>query len=260
MLIFNYILSRWDEAILSALRDEGIEINYVMKPDGRMKEDPHEDEEEEELDEEMVHVQVKSRHEESWMSLKRFLKKESNKNRHEYIRENVLNLTRIFNQRVKAFIREVVLAKGSPMCVQRFTYKTEFQNRGAAHVHGVLWVNMNKMERLCQLRNGELVSEAQLSQEKIKKKIQRNRENIQDIKENKPFKGLKKAFTKLRTGEPLSYDQRKVVSRFVDATTTVSLCPAEVGEEAVRIAAEVNQHSHTKTCRLIPSFIIIHIG
>ena len=36
---------------------------------------------------------------------------------------------------------------------------------------------------------------------------------------------------------------------FIDEYTTVSLCEAEVGEEVVRIAKEVNQHHHTKTCK-----------
>ena len=58
-----------------------------------------------------------------------------------------MQISRCFNQRVKAFIKEIVMAKDSPMCVYKYSYKTEFQNRGAAHVHGVLWVNMRKLEK-----------------------------------------------------------------------------------------------------------------
>ena len=31
--------------------------------------------------------------------------------------------------------------KGSPFCVQYYNYRVEFQLRGAAHVHGTLWVH-----------------------------------------------------------------------------------------------------------------------
>ena len=32
------------------------------------------------------------------------------------------------------------------MCVEYYTTKVEFQGRGAAHNHGVLWLDMKKME------------------------------------------------------------------------------------------------------------------
>ena len=57
---------------------------------------------------------------------------------HECIRGNVLMATRYFNHRVKSFIKNIVMGGGNPMMVDKFAYKTEFQDRGAAHVHGVL--------------------------------------------------------------------------------------------------------------------------
>ena len=38
------------------------------------------------------------------------------------------------------------MAKGSPMFVSKFSAKVEFQGRGAAHDHGTLWIDLNKME------------------------------------------------------------------------------------------------------------------
>ena len=34
----------------------------------------------------------------------------------------------------------------SPMSVEHYSAKLEFQGRGAAHNHGVLWINLDKME------------------------------------------------------------------------------------------------------------------
>ena len=195
---------RWEETISKALRDEGLELRYSTEGF----------EDEEEVEGIGGHVEVKSEVSGVWMSLKKYLEQDANKSRHEYIRENVLSLTRGFNQRVKAFIKEIVMAKDSPMCVYKYSYKTEFQNRGAAHVHGVLWVNMKKLER-------------------------------------KPvFKGLGEAYTHFRQEENVTDEDIDVMARFVDAMSTVSLCAAEVGEQVVKTAKETQNHHHTKkACR-----------
>ena len=51
-------------------------------------------------------------------------------------------LTLFFNHRVKAFLSNIVMGGGNPMMVECFSYKTEFQDGGAGHVHGVLWVKL----------------------------------------------------------------------------------------------------------------------
>ena len=52
------------------------------------------------------------------------------------------------------------------MNIDKFTYKTEFQSRGAAHVHGTLWVKLHKIEKLRKLKDGRLVSPKQFGKEK----------------------------------------------------------------------------------------------
>ena len=42
------------------------------------------------------------------------------------------------------------MSKGNPMCIKYYSYKVEFALRGAAHIHGVLWIdwkNFDSMER-----------------------------------------------------------------------------------------------------------------
>ena len=126
------------------------------------------------------------------------------------------------------------------MMVSKFSYKTEFQDRGAAHVHGVLWIKLHKIEKLCRLPNKTLVSLT--NEEKI--------EN--EGKYHEPFKGICRAFKKFRTGADLTEVEESAVINFVDEFTTVSLCADEVGKEVVRIVQEVNKHHHTKTCKPRP--------
>ena len=107
---------------------------------------------------------------------------------HELIRGNVLTATRYFQHRVKNFIDKVMMGKNNPMHVKTFTYKVEFQDRGAGHIHGTLWLRLDKLE---QLKRGE---DGKLNAQTIEEKSENN-------PEKGPLKGLKKAFTKIRKNE-----------------------------------------------------------
>ena len=80
------------------------------------------------------------------MSLEEYLtdRRYCEDSRHTMIRKNVLMATRNFDNRVKEFIKHMVMSKENPMNVKLFNYRVEFQARGAAHVHGVLWVDFKK--------------------------------------------------------------------------------------------------------------------
>ena len=80
------------------------------------------------------------------MELREYLKEKTDKSTHELIRRNVTNATRNYNHRVKGFIQNIVMNKNNPMAVKYYSTKVEFQGRGAAHNHGVLWVDLDKME------------------------------------------------------------------------------------------------------------------
>ena len=134
-------------------------------------------------------------------------------------------------------MKDIVMGGGNAMHVDKFTYKTEFQERGAGHVHGTLWVKLHIIEKLRKLPDGILLT-----------KTEYDRKNLSSTY-TKPFIGITKAFNKFRNGGILEYKEERAVINFIDQYTTVSLCEAEVGREVVRIVREVNQHYHTKTCR-----------
>ena len=60
--------------------------------------------------------------------------------------ESVLDITRMFDDRMKSFRKNILLAPQSPMCVQYYQDRTEFQNRGNSHIHGCLWSDFEKLE------------------------------------------------------------------------------------------------------------------
>ena len=77
------------------------------------------------------------------ISLEHYLKDKRfcNDTRHAHIRKHVLTATRNFDDRAKAFLKHIIMAKDNPMNVNMFNYRIEFQGRGAPHIHGVLWID-----------------------------------------------------------------------------------------------------------------------
>ena len=122
------------------------------------------------------------------------------------------------------------MGANNPMNVKYYTYKVEFQDRGAGHIHGTLWLDMDKIEDLVKDDDGTL----------------RQRNKAQG-EEKSCFKGLKKAFKKLRNNTKLDFADMKVLRQFIDTFTSVSTHGNTVGREVARIAQEVNKHHHTKT-------------
>ena len=51
----------------------------------------------------------------------------------------------------------VVMGDNNPMMVEYYQYKVEFQERGAGHIHGTLWLKLDMMERLIRTDGGHLV-------------------------------------------------------------------------------------------------------
>ena len=71
----------------------------------------------------------------------------SHRSLHDLVRENVLIVTRNFNNRVRAMVKNVMIGKNNPMHSTFYNYRVEFQVRGAPHVHGVPWMNYERVEK-----------------------------------------------------------------------------------------------------------------
>ena len=219
---------RWDENFAAILRGKGYIIKYQLEEDSNGNPKT------------AIYVEYEKDDRKVIDTLKDFLESQEDKSLHELIRGNVLLATRYFNHRVKAFISTIIMGRSNPMMVDYYSYKTEFQDRGAGHIHGVLWIKLHKIEQLCKLKDGSLV----LMNEEMKKNSKE--------KYTQPFKGIKRAFTKFRTGLDINDEEELTIINFIDQFVTVSINPDEVGAEVAKIAKEVQMHHHTKTCRPLP--------
>ena len=126
---------RWSENFAAILLERGYEISYensTTDEDGYMKTD------------------IRARQPgQNWKPLKQFIEEDIEESLHELVRGTA---TRYFEHRVKQFLNKIMMGKNNHMYVKYYTYKVEFQDRGAGHVHGTLWLGLNKIENL--MRDG----------------------------------------------------------------------------------------------------------
>ena len=189
--------TRWDENFSTFLVENGYTMEYQINPDGTTT----------------THVNC----DEGKKTLKDFLNENVNESLHEVIRTNVLTATRNFQNRVVAFRDEILLGKNNPMSVKHISYRVEFQGRGAAHIHGTLWLNLKRIEQLPEFEGID--------------------------------KHLSSAFKKLRDDLKLNEAEKRAIVKLTDTFVTCSLNTATAGEKAVEIALEVNCHRCTRKCK-----------
>ena len=49
-----------------------------------------------------------------------------NASKHAFIRKNLMNATMTFHQRVKMFVKHIIMSSRNPMCIKYNSYKVEF--------------------------------------------------------------------------------------------------------------------------------------
>ena len=166
-----------------------------------------------------------------------------NASKHEFIRKNLLNATLTFHQRVKMFVKHIIMSKGNPMCIKYNSYKVEFALRGAGHIHGVLWIDWESFSFPRESQDqryrdcaDETTNESSLDDKKEK-----------DKKDGKKYKKhtLIDAFEKIRNEETLEPNEKEIIAQFADLFITCSLKDPRTR----KIVEEVQIHHHTKACR-----------
>ena len=108
---------------------------------------------------------------------------------------------------------QVIYGRNNPLRVRHISYRVEFRGRGAGHIHGVLWLDLNQIE-------------------------------IKGV----PKEGLASAFEKLRYSRALEEEEVEALERFTDTFVTCTRCVSVGGEDAVRKAEEGNWHGHSSSC------------
>ena len=106
---------------------------------------------------------------------------------------------------MKKFFNTIVMGRNNPMHVKYYTYKVEFQERGAGHIHGTLWLNLDKLEELVESEDGKL-----LPKEDSPLTMPTNENESTDIH---PLSGIKSVFKKLKNDEQISQSEKKSLQK-----------------------------------------------
>ena len=123
------------------------------------------------------------------------------------------------------------MANSNPLSVRYYSYKVEFQQRGAGHIHGILWLDFQRLEKLVEGDDGTLRHPTDM-----------------DFGLSCPLQGISSTFRKLRNNAELEPRDFAVLKRLIEEFTSVSTHPAVVGQDVSNIVKEVNIHKHTRTC------------
>ena len=191
-----------------------------------------------------------------WDTMDKVLR-EKYQSKHEIIRQYVLRQTLTFDHRVQEFIKNIMMNKESPFSVKYYSYRVEFQLRGAAHIHGTIWVDFEKYfeKQIEEESNGAdkyKIPEKTKNVNKIKEverrneEIKKHNENLK-TKINKKVNIMNKVFEKLRNEEldDESEENRILITelkKFADRWISVSL----KNPRTKHLVDVLNRHNCTK--------------
>ena len=124
---------RWHENLTSVLREKGCSISCKLEND-------------------LTETYSVLKQNGDWIPLDEYMKTEVDQGIHEILRRNVVTATRNYQQRVRAVMDKIIRSPFNPLSVKHYASKLEFQARGAGHNHGVLWLDIPRIERKVDIR------------------------------------------------------------------------------------------------------------
>ena len=189
---------RWSANFTPELEKQNCTVHYNVDQSGK----------------ENVTVEVKDGKKTIEKPWQQYLKDHVDEKLHSMMRRNILLATRNFQHRVETFRKEVIFGRNNPMKVRHISYRVEFQGRGAAHIHGVLWLDLDEI------------------------KVEGVHKDV-----------LKDSYNKLKHSQPLEEHEVRALEKFTDTFVTCTRCVSVAGAEAVKIAEECNWHGHSSSCK-----------
>ena len=191
-------LLRWSANFTPELEKQGCKVNYSVDEFGN----------------DTTTVELKDGKKTIEKPWKEYLRDHVDEKLHAMMKRNVLLATRNFQHRVETFRKEVIFGQNNPMRVRHVSYRVEFQGRGAAHIHGVLWLDLNEIK-------------------------------VEGVDNTT----LKESYNKLKHSQPLESYEVEALEKFTDTFVTCTRCVSVAGAEAVKIAEETNWHGHSSSCK-----------
>ena len=106
-----------------------------------------------------------------------------------------------------------MMGKNNPMRIKYWSDKMEFKGRGAGHIHGVAWCDLQDIFHLIkEERNVGII-------------LANKGESSEEVDQNKEVNHLEKAYRNLRENVPLSETEEDYLIDFVDRSVTCTLNP-----------------------------------
>ena len=118
---------RWPENVAAVLREQGIGLKCTVS--------------------DSLETEYQVLKEDEWLSLDDYITNYMDESLHSLFRKNIVTATRIYEQKVKSIMQNIICSKMNPLSVKHYTLKLEFAGRGAGHNHGILWLDFAKLER-----------------------------------------------------------------------------------------------------------------
>jgi hypothetical protein len=138
---------------------------------------------------------------------------------HNLFRDNIVTVTRMFDHRVKKFVQHVIKSKKSSIPADCFNYRVEFQMRGMAHVHGVLWLEESTIlqyrEPFTQLYDSEKIPELidQLMTCKLPEKNTKLRKIVEEVQFHHHTKSCRKYNNNCRFNYPRYPSKKTIIAK-----------------------------------------------
>ena len=144
----------------------------------------------------------------------------------------IVLITRIFDDRVKSFLKNIVMKSGeNEPNFRYYSYRIEFQARGLPHVHGVLWLDIEWLIDWLEKQWREMKN----NDNKLSKS------NWWENKENE-YKAGKVGFN---LDEEID---RKMVAKLIDEMISCEIPSEEEDKELNEFVPLLQKHRHTDTC------------
>ena len=185
--------------------------------------------------------------------------REKYESKHEIIRQYVLRQTLTFDHRVQEFIKNIMMNKESPFSVKYYSYRVEFQLRGAAHIHGTIWVDFERYfeKQIEEESNGVMKyrihektnskNELKINDVKERNKVnEKHNANLKNLINNK-VNMINKVFDKLRNEELNNESEEDIIliaelKKFANRWISVSL----KNPRTKNLVEVLNRHCCTK--------------
>ena len=135
---FSCAEMRWSEVFLTLLKRKGYKVEYPSIKDWNGND---------------AEILIEDPTSKIQYPLWQFVNDIMGERKHSLFNEYTLIITRIFDEKVKCFIKHILMARGKDKVpMEYYSYRVEFQARGLPHIHGVAWIEQKFLREKLEIK------------------------------------------------------------------------------------------------------------